>query len=339
VSDPRADWSVEPVAAALHDEALVWDQHGCLPLRPNADAIDDLELYRRSGVDFVSVNVGFDVTSPLDTIKVLAAFRQGVRARPDRYVLVATGADVPAAKSAGRLAVSFDLEGTEPLDGELALVETYYDLGVRTMLIAYNQLNRAGGGCHGDPKAGLTGFGRAVVAEMNRVGMLVDATHCSPQTTFELFETSRTPVVFSHSVPLGVRRHERNVSDEQMRACAATGGVVGINGVGIFLGENDASTSAIVRAIDYAVDVVGPAHVGIGLDYVFDQDELNTYLEQNRDTFPIGSGYGEYSAYQFVSPAQLPKVTESLLALGYGEDAVRGIMGGNFLRVADQTWR
>ena len=339
MSAPSTDWAVEPAAAAIHDEALVWDQHGCLPLRPNSDAIEDLELYRRCGVDFVSINVGFDVTSPLDTIKVLAAFRQGVRTRSDQYVLVATAADIPAAKKAGRLAVSFDLEGTEPLDGELALVETYYDLGVRTMLIAYNQPNRAGGGCHGDPNSGLTGFGRAVVAEMNRVGMLVDATHCSPQTTFELFEASSTPVVFSHSVPLGVRRHERNVSDEQMRACAATGGVVGINGVGIFLGENDASTGAIIRAIEYAVGVVGPAHVGIGLDYVFDQDELTVYLEQNRDTFPVGSGYGDYSPYQFVSPTQLPEVTESLLALGYGNEVVGGIMGGNFLRVAEQTWR
>ena len=115
--------------------------------------------------------------------------------------------------------------------------------------------------------------------------VLVDATHCSLRTTFELFETSSAPVVFSHSVPLAVRKHERNVSDEQMRACAATNGVVGINGVGIFLGENDASTRAIVRAIDYAVEVVGPAHVGIGLDYVFDQDEAHL-VPSNRIATP-----------------------------------------------------
>ena len=318
---------------------LVWDQHGCLPLRPDPDAIDRLDLYRRAGVDHVSVNVGFDLTSALDTLKVLAAFRRGVLDRPDGFALASTTADVLEAKAAGRLAVSFDLEGTEPLDGELALVSTYYDLGVRTMLIAYNRTNRAGGGCHDDPEQGLTAFGRAVVAEMNRVGMVVDATHCSRRTTFDLFAASSTPVVFSHSVPLGVKRHDRNVSDDQLRACAATGGVVGINGVGIFLGENDASTEALVRAVDYAVDVVGPKHVGLGLDYVFDQDELNAYLAENRDTFPAGSGYAEHLPHRFASPSQLPEVTEALLGLGYPEHAVRGIMGGNWLRVAEQVWR
>lgn len=326
-------------AAELHADMLVWDQHGCLPLRPDSNAIDQLDLYRHAGVNVVSINVGFDVTSALETLKVLAAFRRGVLDRPDVFVLVSTTADVRDAKANGRLAVSFDLEGTEPLDGELALVSTYYDLGVRTMLIAYNRTNRAGGGCHDDPEQGLTPFGRAVVAEMNRIGMLVDATHCSRRTTFDLFEVSSAPVVFSHSVPLGVRRHDRNVSDEQLRACAATGGVVGINGVGIFLGENDASTEAIVRALDYVVDVVGPEHVGLGLDYVFDQDELNAYLAENRDTFPPESGYAEHVPYRFTSPCQLPEVTEALLGLGYPEDAVRGIMGGNWLRVTEEVWR
>lgn len=326
-------------AARLHADALVWDQHGCLPLRPDPDAVEQLELYRRGGVDCVSINVGIDFTSAAQTLEVLTAFRRGVLDRPDDFVLAATTADVHDAKASGRLAVSFDLEGSEPLDGDLALVSGYYDLGVRTMLLAYNLTNRAAGGCHDDPEQGLTVFGWAVVAEMNRVGMLVDATHCSRRTTFDLFEASAAPVVFSHSVPLGVKRHDRNVSDEQLRACAATGGVVGINGVGIFLGENDASTEAVVRALDYAVGVVGPEHVGLGLDYVFDLDELNTYLAENRDTFPPGSGYAESIPHRFASPTQLPAVTQALLQLGYPEDAVRAIIGGNWLRVAEQVWR
>jgi membrane dipeptidase len=325
-------------AAALHADALIWDQHGCLPLRPDESAVDELELYQRAGVDVVSINVGFDLTSPLETLKVAAAFRRGILERSDRYLLIDRYADVEVAKATGRLAVSFDLEGTEPLDGQLSLLSAYHVLGVRTMLIAYNQRNRAGGGCHGDAETGLTGYGRALVREMNDLGMLVDATHCSRRTVLDLFDESRGPVVFSHSVPLGVRRHERNVSDDLMRAAAAAGGVIGINGVGIFLGENDASTESLTRAVVYAVELVGSEHVGIGLDYVFDQDELNTYVSEHRDTFPPGSGYGEYFPHRFVSPLQLPELTRELLARGYHADAVRAILGGNFARVARLAW-
>jgi microsomal dipeptidase-like Zn-dependent dipeptidase len=259
--------------------------------------------------------------------------------RPDSLVLAETVADVQDAKRTGRLAVTFDLEGTEPLDGEPALLSAYHALGVRTCLIAYNRTNRAGGGCHDDPEDGLTDFGRDLVAEMNRLGIIVDATHCSRRTTFDLFEASSEPVVFSHSIPLGVKQHDRNISDDQMRACADTGGVVGINGVGLFLGDNDSSTEALLRAVEYAVGVVGPEHVGVGLDYVFDQDELNAYLEQHKDTYPAGGGYADQIPARFVSPLQLPELTAGLVDRGYADGDVRAILGGNFLRVASQVWR
>jgi membrane dipeptidase len=321
------------------EEALVWDQHGCLPLRPDESAIEELALYAESGVDFVSINVGMDSTPQLDTLQILAAFRHAVLQRDDRFALVRSVGDVGRAKAAGRLAIAFDLEGTEPLDGRLDMVQRYYDLGVRTMLIAYNEPNRAGGGCHGDPEIGLTAFGKAVVREMNQAGMMVDATHCSRRTTFDLFELSAAPVIFSHSVPAGVKEHPRNVDDEQMLACAQTGGVIGINGVGIFLGSNDASTESLVRAIDYAVQLVGPEHVGVGLDFVFDRAELSAFIEASATTFPSGYGYTENGPVQFVSPAQLSEVTSYLIGRGYPKGAIEGILGGNFSRVASQVWR
>lgn len=323
----------------VYEEALVWDQHGCLPLRPEESAVDDLGLYARSGVDFISINVGMDSTPPPDALKILSAFRDGVLQREDRFALVRSAGDVAHAKATHRLAIAFDLEGTEPLDGSVDMVQTYYDLGVRTMLIAYNEPNRAGGGCHGDPQTGLTSFGKDVVREMNRVGVQVDATHCSRRTTFDLFELSAAPVVFSHSVPAGVKLHPRNIDDAQMLACAQTGGVIGINGVGIFLGDNDSSSESLVRAIDYAVQLVGPEHVGLGLDYVFDQVELDAFIAANATTFPSGYGYTETGRVQFASPAQLPEVSSRLVGLGYSTDAIRGILGGNFFRVASQVWR
>jgi membrane dipeptidase len=319
--------------------ATIWDQHASLPLRPEAWSVRLLDLYSNSGVSFVSVNVGMDSTPPPDVIKILSAFRSGILGQPERYALVATASDVTLAKRAGRLGVAFDLEGTEPLNGSVEMVETYYDLGVRAMLMAYNKRNRAGGGCHDDEDTGLTDFGKAVVREMNRVGMLVDATHCSRKTTFDLFEFSTSPVIFSHSVPSGVKRHPRNIDDAQMRGCAATGGVIGINGVGLFLGSNDASTKSIVRSIDYAVQLVGFEHVGLGLDYVFDREELNMFLETEASTYPEGYGYRASGPLEFVSPSQLSEVVEALQGLGYRDDAIDGVLGGNFARVANHVWR
>lgn len=312
---------------------LVWDQHVCLPLRPDA-SVDGLREYANAGVGFVSVNAGYDAISWHDCLHLLANFRNKVSADPDLQ-LVETADDLVEAVRNGRLAVAFDLEGAEALDGDVNMVEVYHRLGVRTMLIAYNYPNRAGGGCHGDPQDGLTGFGRDVVREMNRVGMVVDATHCSYRTTMDLFEASQAPVVFSHSVPAGVASHERNITDEQMRACAATGGVIGINGVGLFLGDERADAKALMRAVDYAVDVVGPAHVGLGLDYVVDRAELEAWLEDG-DLFPAAAGYGPEMA--IAPPELIAELIELLLQAGYDERDVRGIAGENFLRVAREVW-
>lgn len=324
-------------AADLHRDALVWEQHACLPLKPGT-SLEPIERYRSSGASLVSLNVAYGPTTTADAVKVLASFRSDVLRSPERYVLAETVEDVRRAAGDGRLAVTFDLEGADPIEGELALVEAFYALGVRTMLMAYNEPNAAGGGCHGDPDDGLTRYGRELVREMNRVGMVVDGSHCSLRTTFDLFEASEAPVVLSHSNPRALHEHPRNVTDDQIRGCAATGGVIGINGIGHFLGDNDTSTEAFVRAIEYVCELVGPEHVGIGLDFVFDKDDLAAEFAENSDAFPEGFGYSADS-FDFVEPERLPVITEALLARGIGADDVRAILGGNFLRVAQAAWR
>ena len=147
--------------------------------------------------------------------------------------------------------------------------------------------------------------------------MVACCTHTGPRTTLEVMAHSRNPVIFSHSNPRALHDHQRNISDEAMRACAATGGVVGINGVGIFLGENDISTETVVRHIDYAVSLIGIDHVGFGFDYVFDMDELIEYLKTQRHTFPAGKGYDNVP--KFVPPEQLPEIIAALLRRGYKE--------------------
>ncbi|GGS42748.1 membrane dipeptidase [Streptomyces parvus] len=316
--------------------ALVWEQHCCLPLDPDT-RVDALWRYAEAGASFVSVNVGYAPHGIADTVRVLSAFRRHVLTNPNRYVLAESADDVRRAKATGRLAVAFDLEDANPLGGRIDTVQTYYDLGVRTLLLTYNQRNAAGSGCHDDADGGLTAFGREVVAEMNRVGMVVDATHCSYRTSMDIFAASTAPVVLSHSATRAVHDHERNVWDDQIRACAATGGVIGINGVGIFLGDNDTSTDAFVRHIDHAVDLVGWEHVGLGLDYCFAADDLNSELTRNPDLFP--PSYDQWDRIEFIEPERLPTIATALAERAYSPESIRGILGENFLRVAQTAWR
>ncbi|QDN96972.1 hypothetical protein FNV65_12535 [Streptomyces sp. S1A1-8] len=150
-------------------------------------------------------------------------------------------------------------------------------------------------------------------------------------------EVSEQPVIYSHSCMRSVWDHPRNISDEQAKECAATGGVIGITGVGIFLGLNDATINALVRHIDYAVDLVGPEHVGVSTDYPFDHEDFNAMLEQSPELFP--DCYTRWGPINFMPPESLLTVENALLARGYPNDAVAAILGGNFRRVAALVWQ
>ncbi|HXQ36686.1 MAG TPA: membrane dipeptidase [Anaerolineales bacterium] len=319
-------------AQQIHTQSLVWDTHACFPLKPNAD-LTELKRYSNNGVNFVSLNIGMDMDSFENVIHVLAGFRNHITAHPDQYVLALTVHDILEAKESGRLAIAFDLEGSEPLLGNINLISLYYDLGVRQMLLAYNKDNRASGGCM-EGNIGLTDFGKEVIREMNRVGMVVDVSHMGYRATMETFEVSASPVIFSHSNPKTLRENARNISDEQIKACAQTGGVVGINGIGDFLGGT--TSELIVQNIEYVMNLVGPEHVGIGLDYVVDKQELIEYIEGHPDVFPPDK-FNDYLS--FVEPEQFPEFAELLYQKGYSEQIISGILGGNFLRVAENVWR
>lgn len=323
-------------AAKLYRKALVWDDHSGFDPQGGAD-LNNLERWRKAGVHYLSVNVGYDVVDWQVTLKTLAGFRAWLQQHPKNYLLVRRAADVKRAKREGKLAIAFDLEGMNALNGDVSMVNVYYELGVRQMLFAYNLNNLAGGGCH-DGNAGLTTFGRAVVKEMNRVGMLVDCSHTSYRTTMEAMEVSRAPVIFSHSCAKAVRNHGRNIVDEQIKACARTGGVIGVNGVSMFLGENDISSETFVNHVAHMADLVGAEHVGIALDYAFDAGNVDDVVGANNAYWPPSEGYGKWPT-SYVPPRQLPEVVETMLRRGFRDQEILGILGGNFLRVAGAVWK
>jgi membrane dipeptidase len=337
--------SLQPVgtlsrAAALLRSGIVWENHACMPLRPgDTSFLPQLERVRKSGIDVISLNVSFDVVDPRDAFVVLATFRHWIGQHSEHYALADTVADIEAAKSQGRLSVIFDIEGGNAVAAHPGLVEIFYRLGVRWMLFAYNKNNKLGGGCM-DDDTGLTEYGRRIIDEMERVGMVLCCTHVGHRTAREAMEYAHNPVIFSHSNPAAVFAHVRNISDDLMIACARSGGVVNINGVGRFLGEGkdgtgDNSTETLLRHIDYAVQLIGPKHVGLGLDYVFDLSELEEFVQKNPEKFP----FRKPGAHLQVEPERFPIIAERLLSIGYSDADVQGILGHNNLRVAKQVWR
>jgi membrane dipeptidase len=324
-------------ARALLDSCLVWDNHGCMPFRPHDESfLPQLQRYRDAGVNVVMLNIGYGDQSIEEHIRLLAHFRRWLQMRPQDYALIDRADDIAHAKATGRLAVGFDIEGANAIADQLSLLSLYRDLGVRWMLLAYNRNNRVAGGCQ-DDDGGLTAFGREVIAEMERVGMVVCLAHTGHRSAMEAMAVATKPLIFSHSAARAMHEHPRNLSDALMKACAATGGVVGINGIGIFLGHNDASTEAFVRHIDHAVQTIGPGHVAIGLDFVFDRQEMDEHIAKHRHMYPPGLGYD--AGVRMVEPEQLSAIVQALMARGYEHGHIRAILGGNWMRVARQVWR
>lgn len=345
-------WNIAPKAEKFHRDALVWDNifpffdlyffSGSMT-GAQAGLFDpkykSLRTYADAGCDVIGLTVAGSKTGLTHTMRIIANNLGFLRANADKYVLAKTADDILNAKRDGKVAVVFNFQGSDSLEWELDTIALYYELGVRQMLLCYNTRNSAGNGCHEPNDDGLSEFGKAVVKEMNRVGMVVDASHTGYRTTMDMFEVSTAPVIFSHSNPAKLQAHPRNVTDDQIKACAQSGGVIGVVGFDGFLPGKRPSVPSLVEAIDYLADKAGIDHVGLGLDWIYCEDMFRQALAANTSAYPQGED-GHYSTpAQFLSPAELPQITTALMERGYREEDLRKILGGNWLRIAREVWK
>jgi membrane dipeptidase len=323
-------------AAQVMANNLIWDNHVSVTIGPQrSEWLRGLQRYKDAGVDVACVCVGFDDFPAPNKSALLAEYRRWFDQHTTDYQLIRGIEDIERARREGKLAVCFNIEGGRCLFGQLGMVGLYYELGVRWMLFAYNRNNELAGGCQ-DEDGGLTPFGREVLKEMERIGMVVCCSHIGERSALGIMEAAQNPVILSHSNPRALCDHPRNVRDDVIRACARTGGVIGITGLGIFLGKNDTRTETFVRHIDYVVNLVGSEHVGIALDYHFDGEEIFNFVKSNPQIWPSH----EYpDGLALMQPEQMPAIAEQLLALGYREADVAKIMGGNHLRIAQRVWK
>jgi membrane dipeptidase len=317
-----------------------WDAHVCLPLHPQA-SFAPIDRLHAAGVNYVSINVGMDMNPVSQIMSVLAGYRDTVAARPDHYRLVNSVTDIEAARAAGQMAIGFDLEGAMPLLDQPDMVALYASLGVRQIHFAYNRNNTVADGCH-DVARGLTALGRRMVAAVNTAGLLMDCAHTGRQCSLDIMAASAQPVVFSHANPLALVDHGRNITNEQIRACAATGGVVCVSGVSLFLGTDAPNAQDVARHAAYVANLVGVQHVGIGLDIGLSEAALNDTPPGAFDPtywWPASAGYtNAIASVRYTPIAVWQELEAALQATGMSSEEAEMVMGGNMMRVAQQVW-
>lgn len=321
-------------ARDLHDDALVWDM--TLPIITPGSRSRKRTLFSRAaaaGFNFISITMAVDLQDFRAAAYLLAKHRSFIAEHSDVAVLCDSTAAIREAHAAGKIAIGLHFQGTAPFEEEIGFVDLFYELGVRHALMAYNNHNHVGSGCHVDVDNGLSPFGRDVIAEMNRVGMLVDCAHTGYRTTMETIEASTSPVIISHTNVRALNDHPRCVWDDQIEACAATGGVIGMTGLNIFLGE--ATPRRLVDHIEHVASLVGPEHVGLGLDYVFDLPRWQEFTNSTPELYQSNANYADIEQIEL---EDAPRITEELLVRGFSEAEIRGILGENWLRVCDQVW-
>jgi membrane dipeptidase len=337
----------EERAVELHAKALVIDASN-VPIVDSwlEKAITDgyFERMKQGGVTASNITVPYSVHANTgQAIRELTEHRKWLERSPELAIHVTRAEDIERAKLEGRAGVIFGPQNAAFLEENLELLQFFYDLGVRMMQLTYSMRNFIGDGCFERANAGLSNFGVDLVGAMNEIGIVIDVSHCGHRTTSEAIELSNEPVVFSHAGVRSVFEHVRNKTDDEIKALAEKGGVIGITPYIAFLAEWQTgprpTLDLMFDHVDYAVKLVGADHVGIGSD-VNDRNETRRawYIREFPDR--LGKTYfGDYPEGFEHSVAYFPNITRGLVARGYSDQEILKILGGNFLRVFRRVWK
>ena len=302
-------------------------------LPPGADLIAQLRRFRAAGFDHVSLTAAAGRDGAVEALARLGWFRRALAEHGDWLKPAADAAAVQAARAEGAMSVAFHFQAATPFATDLDLVDGFRAAGIGRAILSYNEANVFADGCHEPRDAGLSALGRRLIARMDQAGMLVDLSHCGARTSFEAMEAPlvRSPV-FSHSGARALFEHERNVTDDQIRACGARGGYVGINGVGMFLGApGPRIPEAMAEHAAHVAGLIGAERVGLGLDFMFLEGSDYGFFHAARGRWP--RGYPE-PPWDFLQPEQLGELVRALEAKGFDRAGLRGVLGENYLRLA-----
>lgn len=294
--------------------------------------------------DFISATISNG--PPEDTPDVVEKRMLNVNAywkqQGDRYHQVMSFDDIEKAHKAGKLAVMHNFQSMMPLGEDLANIEKFYKLGLRQMNFTYNiDTPYADGGVSNDDKTdeGVKELGAQAIKEMNRLGIVVDCSHSSDKTCIEAAMLTRKPMMMSHSNLMTFQPIGRNVSDQAIKAVAATGGVICVNFIGGFLNpEGLARPFDIAKQVHYIRNLAGVEATCSGSDYVFNYAETLMWILKNPENFPPEMGYATPS--HMGKPGEVWGVVRELIeTYGWTDDEISGFLGGNLLRLYQANWQ
>ena len=271
-------------------------------------------------------------------VRVIDGLYTEIRDNHDRIELARTYADIERINAAGKIAALLAFEGAEPLGQDLSALRLFHQVGLRMLSFTWNRRTAFGDGAwENGSGGGLTRLGRAAVKEMHRLGIIVDVSHASDQTTRDILDAAEGPVVASHSNARAHCNHPRNLPDELIEGIGANGGVIGVAAVSRFITDGEPTIAAWVDHVEHIIRLAGIDHVGIGAEFAHHLYEIGAAL-----------GVAEWSPEQglarkpfagMLSPEDLPGLTAELLRRGFGEAEIRKIYHENHLRVMRQALR
>jgi membrane dipeptidase len=344
---PSSDKEIRHADETFNTAHVIDALGGSTIRRPQAavEGKDRVDQLRDAGVTVVSetiANPGDDFHNAiLDIFDYYCLFE----VTKGRTLIIQRPDDIRRAKDADKLGIILGFQDGGPFEKELAHIPLLARLGVRISGLSYNDANAIGDGCYEPANRGLTAFGKKVVLEMNRVGMTVDLSHVGERTSLDAAAVSGKPVVFSHSNAKALTHHPRNLTDDQMRAAAGTGGVVGVCPHSVFCERERGvrpDLEAMLDHIDYIANLIGIDHVGLGTDFFGGQTLGEEVFRFKFGRMAPGFWAGYTIATKFVvgfdTMHGYRNVARGLHQRGYSPADIKKVLGGNFLRVFEQTW-
>jgi membrane dipeptidase len=295
-------------------------------------------------------------------LQELSGYHAWAEQKKDKALIVGKASDIEKAKKEGRHGLIFGPQNSSFLEGNLRFLKAARDWGIRIIQLTYNSRNEAGDGCIERCDAGLSNFGVGLVEEMNRLGVLVDLSHVGDGSSMEAIETSKDPVSFTHVLPRSSTPKEmsayaewssrhgiygqfqrysqaRGRTDEALQACAEKGGMIGVTPYFAKKAGPTTLTDDLMDQIDYTVDLVGADHVGFGSDLDFRNSVTRAaYIWKHPDRIDVDYFTPMDKSWGYGWLEHMPNLTRGLVARGYSDDEVKGILGGNWVRLFRKVW-